>query len=142
MIGSLYTLLFVSGSVAPNPPAPPTPQFMGGGWPNRGKARRKREEEDAPDVVAPVDSGVNERVLSLQAAIVRAKNAQARAQRQADEAVAERDALLSKALIAQAVEAQRLAEADYMMAVQAEAVARRQLMDMDIAFVVAVLSDM
>ena len=56
--------------------------------------------------------------------------------------MAERDALLSKALIAQAVEAQRLAEADYMMAVQAEAVARRQLMDMDIAFVVAVLSDM
>ena len=151
MIGSLYALLFAA-SEAPDVITPPA---NGGGWPTRSRTRTKRTKRDewqdeldrltqaAPEVIAPpVDTGTSARVASLQAAIVRAKNGQERAQRQAEAAIAERDAVLSQALIAQAVEAQRQAEADYMVAVQAEAVARRQLMDLDIAFVAAVLADM
>ena len=107
---------------------------------------RRREEDSEPEqereVVTPtVDTRIAERVAKLQAQIIRARNAQDRAQKQANAAIAERDAMLSKALMAQALAVQRAAEDDYLAAVRAEALARQQLMDLDIAFVAAVLMD-
>ena len=95
---------------------------------------RKQKEDDEARQLA-------EHVAKLQAAIESAQRAQDRARKRADAASGERDALASKVLMARAVDKQQRAEAEYTAAVQAESVARRQLKETDIAFVMAVLMD-
>ena len=148
MLGHLYTLLLVGSSEAP--PAPPP--SVSGGWPTLRRERRKNLEpwqeelerlfaKPEPEVEvqpveeakpAPVAVGLTKSqrayIDGLYASIVRAKNEQERARRMALVATAEREALEAQAMLAVAVEAER--------------VAKRQMMDFDIAFVATVLASM
>ena len=133
-------------------PAPAPPASVSGGWPTLRRERRKKSEpwqdelkklfaKPEPEVeVQPVEEAKPAPVVvgltrsqrayidGLFASIVRAKNEQERARRMALVATAEREALEAQAMLAVAVEAER--------------VAKRQMMDFDIAFVATVLASM
>ena len=143
-------LLALTGAVAPPPPSPPAVSEASGGWPlwdlvPRRKRRKELDEvmaKPAPAAVVEVlakPRGVKDSLIAapkltatqqaqldgMFAAIVRAKNEQERARRLAEIAKADGEAQQAQMLLAQAVEAER--------------VAKQQMMDFDLAFVVAVL---
>jgi hypothetical protein len=138
-------LALVGAEVAP----PPVAETYSGGWPAWDLQPRKRREKwrqqldelkakPVPPAVVkalaePVEIVEAPRLTATQqayidgvfAAIVRAKNEQERARKLAEVAQAEADALQAQMLLAQAIEAER--------------VAKQQMMDFDLAFVAAVL---
>jgi len=142
-------LLALTGAVAPPPPPPPPPAIAeaSGGWPLWDLVPRRKRRKELDEVMAkPAPAAVVEalklpRVKVIEApgltaaqqaymdgvfaAIVRAKNEQERARKLAEIATADREAQQAQMLLAQAVEAER--------------VAKQQMMDFDLAFVVAVL---
>jgi hypothetical protein len=145
MIGHLYTLLFVGAEA---PPAVVQPQYFGG-VALRKPAKRdevwKQElerlfAEPEPEIEAVVEPAPAAKPVSvpltrsqqayfdgLYAEIVRAKNEQERAKKQALAASAAQEAAEAQTLLAEAIEAER--------------VAKRRMMDFDIAFVASVLAN-
>jgi hypothetical protein len=130
-------------------PAPP-PAAVSGGWPTlrrkEGKREKWREELDelfaepvavevpqpepapaAKPVSVPLTRSQKAYFDGLYAEIVRAKNEQERAKKQALAASAAQEAAEAQTLLAEAIEAER--------------VAKRRMMDFDIAFVASVLAN-
>jgi hypothetical protein len=142
-------LLALTGAVEPPAPPPPPPQQATPGpdrryaWnPPTRRRRRELDEVMAQPAPAQVVEALSQPVEIVQpalnaaqrayidgvfAAIVRAKNEQDRARKLAEIATAEQEATHAQMLLAEAVEAER--------------VAKQQMMDFDIAFVAAVLME-
>lgn len=144
--GALYVLGFFGGETEAMPA-----EITGGGWPSFDRPRKKKREDwrkaldelmsqPAPAVVVQaLDEATPQEVIKAPqltaaqkaymdgvfAAIVRAKNEQDRARKLALIATAEREAMQAQMLLAQAIEAER--------------VAKQQMIDFDLAFVAAVL---
>lgn len=143
-------LLALTGAVSPPQPPAPAAAEASGGWPLWDFAPRRKRRKELEEVMAkPVPAAVVEvmakprgvkdsltvapKLTATQqayidgvfASIVRAKNEQERARRLAESAKADGEAQQAQMLLAQAVEAER--------------VAKQQMMDFDLAFVVAVL---
>jgi hypothetical protein len=139
-------LLALTGAAAP-PPPPPAVAEASGGWPLWDLVPRRKRRKELDEVLAkPAPAAVVEvlakprvefvkapkltatqqaQLDGMFAAIVRAKNEQERARRLAEIARADGEAQQAQMLLARAVEAER--------------VAKQQMMDFDLAFVVAVL---
>lgn len=139
MIGHLYTLLFIGGEApAAAPPA-------SGGWTwNPPEPWRRKGEPKAVDAPAPVEPeptkverlklpetrispAVSAYLDSLQARIAQAAREQELARRTIEAARAEAELEAARAELAAAMEAERIA--------------RQQIRDIDIAFVMAVLAE-
>jgi len=138
-------LLALAGAVAPPPPPPPPSVEQATPGPDRrylwNPPARKRQEERDEAQPAPVQELEKPRLEVIKApalnaaqqaytdgvmaAILRAKNEQERARKLAQVATAEREAMYAQALLAEAIEAER--------------VAKQKMMDFDLAFVMAVL---
>jgi hypothetical protein len=137
MIGHLYTLLFVGGEApAVQPPA------VSGGWTwNPPEAPRRRTEEPAAEVVEPpkpaakverlalptgqISPAVSAYLDALQSQIAQASRQQEIARRALEAARADAELQAARDELAAAIELERIA--------------RQQVRNIDIAFVVAVL---
>ena len=146
------SLLLALTAVAPTPPPVEIPAYSGG-WPTK-EPRRKRKAEPWQDelkrlfappepakVAAPVavvverapeapklDAASSAYIDGVFAAIVHAKNLQEQARKAKESARAERELIAAQALMAAAVEAERIAQ--------------QEMMDFDVAYVAAVLAHM